>query len=338
MFARALAKNEGDPLAALEAYLLERGWPDDRRFETSFIEFSLYLRGYTKQVLEGLERARGHREPPDLTEAQVEHVLPQTLNDAWREVLGPQAVQVHAEWLHRPGNLTLSAYNQELWNHDFAIKRQRYAKSNISLTREIADSDRWGEAEIRARGQTLAREAAKIWVGPKVQIAPPVAEAGEEEAGPGRDELRRRFWTGLNDYLVAEHPDLPDLQTRPNWTIRLPSGIRHIGLELRFALRQGTVGIDVWFWREASFPLWEGIRASPAAYNGLVGCDWDFMQLEGRQRACMSIDRPTEDLRNESTWPQAYTWLGEKLSLVYERVVPGLREDLERVGRRGTPA
>ena len=55
MFVRALARDEGDPAAALEAYLLERGWPDDRRFVESFVLFPLYKRGYAREVLETLE-------------------------------------------------------------------------------------------------------------------------------------------------------------------------------------------------------------------------------------------------------------------------------------------
>ena len=88
MFVRALAKDAGDPVKALEAYLLDRGWPDDHQFEAAFVEFPLYQRGYTREVLETLERARGHKEPADLQAAQVEHVLPQTLSEAWIEVLG----------------------------------------------------------------------------------------------------------------------------------------------------------------------------------------------------------------------------------------------------------
>lgn len=330
MFVRALGKDEGDPVKALEEYLLERGWPDDHQFRSAFVEFPLYQRGYTREVFETLERARGHKEPADLQGAEIEHVLPRTLNDAWYEALGSDAERVHVDWLHRPGNLTLSAYNKELWNHDFKTKRKRYAQSNIVLTRELAEYEHWGESEIRVRGSVLANEAAKIWIGPKEQVARPEQDAGDDDEGPGRKELRRRFWAGLNDYLVAEHPELPDFEGRPTWTIRLPSGIRHIGFELRLGLRQGSAGIDIWFWREASFPVWDRIRAAPDAYNELVCAEWGFEQVEGRQRARMFIDRPAENLRSESSWPEVYRWLGEKLSLVYERVAARLREEMDR--------
>lgn len=36
------------------------------------------------------------------------------------------------------------------------------------------------------------------------------------------------------------------------------------------------------------------------------------------------------DLRNEASWPEVYDWLGKKLSLVYERVAPKLREEMDR--------
>ncbi len=330
MFVRALAKDEGDPVKSMETYLLDRGWPDDHRFESEFVEFPLYERGYTREVLETLERARGHREPAALEAAQVEHILPQTLNDAWVETLGSNAESIHADWLHRPGNLTLSAYNLELWNHPFKKKRERYSQSNIVLTRELEGYDRWTEGEIQTRGHQLAKEAAQIWIGPKEQVVRAEPEADDDDEGPGRQELRRRFWSGLNDYLVAEHPDLPDFEARPNWTIRLPSGIRHIGFELRFSLRHHHAGIDVWFWRDASIPVWELIHNEPAAWNALIGAEWEFEQVEGRTRVRMFIDHSLTDLRIEASWPEVYPWLGEKLSLLYERVAPKLREAMDR--------
>lgn len=329
MFVRALAKDEGEPIKTLETYLLDRGWPDDHTFETSFVEFPLYQRGYTREVLETLERARGHKEPADLQAAQVEHVMPQTLNPAWVEALGDDAEQIHTDWLHRPGNLTLSAYNQELWNHPFKVKRERYAQSNIVLTRELAGYEHWTDEKIRERGRRLAQAAAQIWIGPKEQVARTESDNGDDES-PGRQELRRRFWRGLNDYLVAEHPDLPDFEARPSWRIRLPSGLRHIGFDLRFNLRHQHAGIDVWFWREASLPVWERIRQSPEEYNAIVGEKWGFEQVEGRSRARMFVNQTSTDLRNESTWADVYRWLGEKLSLVYERVAPKLRVEMDR--------
>lgn len=330
MFVRALSKDEGAPLAALKIYLLERGWPDDQQFQNAFVQFPLYQRGYKHEVLATLERARGHKEPADLSATQVEHVMPQTLNAEWTRTLGPEADRVHAECLHRPGNLSLSAYNQELWNHPFATKRQRYAQSNIVLTRELADYANWGEPEIEKRGRQLAVEATKIWIGPK-EPAVAAATPQDDEESVGRRELRTQFWTGLNDFLAAEHPSVPRIDIRPNWTLRLSSGLRHVGFELRFSLRHDTVGIDVWFWRAASRPVWERIRIAPAEYDALIGESWKFEPVEGKERARMYIDHTTADLRSDPAWPELYRWFGKNLVILYDQVAAKLRQELDQI-------
>lgn len=158
--------NEPDLIAALESYLNWRGWPKDDRFINSFVRFPLYTRGYTKYVLVSLERARGHKEPADLGKTEVEHIMPQTLSDEWRKALGDDYERVYNEWLHTPGNLSLSAYNLPLWNHEFSKKKSYYKDSNVVITKEVATYDEWCETQILERGTKLANEASKIWIGP----------------------------------------------------------------------------------------------------------------------------------------------------------------------------
>ena len=189
----ALADDKEEPIQALEQFLLDRGRPDDTT-ETVFVEFPLYERGYTKHVLEAFERDRGHKERVDLSDAQVEHIMPRTLNAAWHAALGEDAERVHSEWLHRPGNLTLSGYNPELWNHGFARKRERYATSNITSTREIGNEIRWGEEEIRRRGDNQAKRAVVRWIGPKEKFIRPGRSPTRTTKRPARAlRLRRRF-------------------------------------------------------------------------------------------------------------------------------------------------
>lgn len=327
IFVRALSGDEGDTVKALETYLLERGWPDDQQFETAFVTFPLYLRGYVRQVLETLERARGHKEPAELGDAQVEHVLPQTLSEPWKKLLGSEAERIHSESLHRIGNLTLSAYNQELWNHPFDIKRERYEQSNIVLTREISQSNSWGEQAIAERGRKLAKEATNIWIGPQKPYSQPVVQ--DEQNALGRRELRLEFWNRLNDYLSAEFPEIPHLEAKPSWNIRIASGVRHIGFDLRLGLRHSNVGIDVWFWRAASRPVWEIIRSDTASYDSAMQDTWHFESIEGREKVRMYIDRAALELRNESTWPDLHRWFGEVLERLYREVVPKLRADMD---------
>lgn len=327
MFVRAIDTTASNSLQSLERYLLERGWPDDARFETSFSTFPLYQRGYTKTVLETIERRRGHKEPAALQAAQVEHIMPQTLNDGWLTHLGADAKRIHAEWLHRPGNLTLSAYNQELWNHPFAVKRQDYVNSNIVMTRELAGQTTWGESQIRSRSESLAREAAIIWIGPKVPyVKPKVADGANGEPSAA---YRRRFWNGLIDFMAQEHADLPAFESRPAMTIRLQSGARHIGFELRHLLRPTAVALDVYFWREASFPVWESLKANPDDINSAIGAEWDFGQTEEGKLRWMNI-KLTMPTAEESAWPAAYEWLGEQLTVLYGAIAPKLRDEMAK--------
>lgn len=327
MFVRANDTAAASPLQALETYLLQRGWPDDARFESSFATFPLYQRGYTKTVLETIERERGHKEPAALQAAQVEHIMPQTLNDGWLADLGADAKRIHSEWLHRPGNLTLSAYNQELWNHPFGIKRQEYANSNIVITRELANKLAWGEAEIKVRGEALAYEAAGIWIGPKEPYAQQKEKAAAGATAEDGGAFRLRFWSGLIDFLAQEHPDLPQFDSRAAMTIRLQSGVRHIGFELRHLLRPAGVALDVYFWREASFPVWEALKADPAEVNSLVGGEWVFDQKDDGTLRWMNIKLPMVSA-DETEWQAAFTWFGDKLALLYNSVAPKLRDEM----------
>jgi len=166
LFVKACDPLIGNTASTLYGYLESKGWPDALQFESSFRNFNLYERGYGKFILESLEAAHDHKEPADTSAAEIEHIMPQTLSATWKKDLGADAERIHSEWLHTPGNLTLSGYNRELWNNPFIEKRVQYAQSNIVMTRKLSESAKWGEGEIRARGQALAEMASKVWFGP----------------------------------------------------------------------------------------------------------------------------------------------------------------------------
>jgi hypothetical protein len=166
LFVKACEVLEGDIAHALYNYLASKGFPDDLQFESAFVNFNLYQRGYGKFILESLEALNNHKEPADTSAAEIEHIMPQTLSDLWRKDLGPDAEKIHSQWLHTPGNLTLSAYNRDLWNHPFSEKKKQYAQSNIVMTRRLSESGKLDEDEIRTRGKALAESASKLWFGP----------------------------------------------------------------------------------------------------------------------------------------------------------------------------
>ncbi|OCX63328.1 hypothetical protein BFM98_14040 [Lysinibacillus sp. AR18-8] len=72
-----------------------------------------------KFILSVLEDSFGHKEKVDLTKATIEHIMPQTLTECWKQELGSDFEDAHAKYIHIIGNLTLSGYNSELSNEPF---------------------------------------------------------------------------------------------------------------------------------------------------------------------------------------------------------------------------
>lgn len=84
----------------------------------------------------------------------VEHVMPQTLSDAWRRELGEDCEQIHEQWLHSIANLTLTAYNSDYGNRPFAQKRDMakgFRASGFRMNQWIAAQERWGADELEER-------------------------------------------------------------------------------------------------------------------------------------------------------------------------------------------
>lgn len=84
---------------------------------------------------------------------QIEHIMPQTLSEAWKEELGEDYERIHQEYVHNIGNLALVRHNQELGNKPFAEKKETYSENtNIQITKtKIIDKDHWNEAAIKER-------------------------------------------------------------------------------------------------------------------------------------------------------------------------------------------
>jgi uncharacterized protein with ParB-like and HNH nuclease domain len=88
---------------------------------------------------------------------QIEHIMPQTLNETWRNELGEKYQEIHDNYLNNIGNLTLIRHNQELSNHSFRGKKEIYennAGMQISKNR-ITDQQQWGEEQIKNRAEYL---------------------------------------------------------------------------------------------------------------------------------------------------------------------------------------
>lgn len=151
----------------LKSVLQTKNYPKDYDFSAKLQDTKLYGSGdritKTKLILEALESAYAHKEQVPYDKLTIEHVMPQTLSDEWKQQLGQDAEMVHELYLHTLGNLTLTAYNSELSNEPYAIKRNLLSDSHLELNSSFKDVDTWARQAIEERAKVLTDLAMKVW-------------------------------------------------------------------------------------------------------------------------------------------------------------------------------
>lgn len=148
---------------SLLSYLDEKGWPDDSEFHDTLLKFNLFQSNYGQVLLASIEDSIGNGAAVDPKKTTIEHVMPQSLTDEWKAMLGSDFENVHKAWKDTIGNLTLAGYNGDLGNRPFDEKKKLYSQSGFKMNRYFSDKNAWTSAEIEARGKELARVAAKIF-------------------------------------------------------------------------------------------------------------------------------------------------------------------------------
>jgi hypothetical protein len=166
---------EDDTVAWLQSDLASGShgarWPKDEEFRVAWESYRAYNPSRIdrcKLILEALEEHHNHKEPADLANATIEHVMPVTLSDEWLQMLGEKPDEVHARHLHTIGNLTLTGYNSELSNSPFAQKKVLLGQSHYELNKYFTNQAIWGADQILARSKALCERAREIWPRPAV--------------------------------------------------------------------------------------------------------------------------------------------------------------------------
>ncbi|MCY3833583.1 MAG: DUF262 domain-containing protein [Chloroflexi bacterium] len=166
------ASGERDFVSALCDYLIEHNFPTDEVFRDNWVRHQLYgpgSRDKCKLILESLEsHATQNNEPVDTRHPRItiEHVMPQSLSQAWYEELGSGADAIHVQYVHTIGNLTLTGQNESMGNKPFAEKKEVFAQSNFGLNKYFAGCDSWNAESIVRRAERLGEVAVKIWQRP----------------------------------------------------------------------------------------------------------------------------------------------------------------------------
>ena len=153
--------------------------PNDAEFEKALRQNNLYLNSRSKNAIyylfERLENGDNLESVPILDRVErnqlsIEHIMPQTLSPEWESALGANALSVHKTWLHRLGNLTLTAYNSRYSNSSFEEKcstEKGFNESGLRLNRDLCKFKRWDDKAMQKRTDDLVKKALKIWPLPK---------------------------------------------------------------------------------------------------------------------------------------------------------------------------
>ncbi|WP_395409071.1 DUF262 domain-containing protein [Levilactobacillus parabrevis] len=118
-----------------------------------------------------------HGEPQDLFKKSengsysIEHIMPQTLSNAWQKSLGENWHDIQMTWLNRLANLTLTGFNSQMSNHLFLEKRDApngYRMSGIKLNQDLANVSSWNTAALEQRQEDLYSRILEVWPIPQV--------------------------------------------------------------------------------------------------------------------------------------------------------------------------
>ena len=105
----------------------------------------------------------------------IEHIMPQHLSLPWVTALGDDYEEIHEIWLHRLGNLTLTAYNSKYSNNAFVEKRDMakgFKESGLRMNTWIAAKDKWTLEEIEERSEMMVSRSLTIWQIPTTSFKP----------------------------------------------------------------------------------------------------------------------------------------------------------------------
>lgn len=163
--------------------------PRDAAFKESITRRDAYhmLKPFQRFLFERLENSNNKeyidvpKEMKD-SEATIEHIMPQTLSNDWKQMLGDDYEKIQEFYLHTFCNLTLTGVNTELSNHPFIEKKEGkeingekcngYNASKYRLTRDIVNYSQWTKTEMDLRNQTIVDKFMALYPLPSTDFKP----------------------------------------------------------------------------------------------------------------------------------------------------------------------
>lgn len=166
--------------------LLKKGrssvFPKDDEVKEDFATRQVYkmpanLRMFILERMENRDSKECHDVVKQLTEKtiSIEHIMPQTLSDQWKDALGEEWERIHQPYLHTMANLTLTGYNSQYSNLAFLEKRDMekgFNDSAFRLNNYVKSCDQWTETEMKQRQHDLLEVFMRLWPMPSTTFEP----------------------------------------------------------------------------------------------------------------------------------------------------------------------
>lgn len=143
-------------------------FPDDNEFKDCLNRY--VNTGYAKALLYKLEYKEVKNIEVDIRKITVEHLMPQTLSDDWKQYLGGEqnASLIYNTYINNIGNLALlsqplnSKNSNDIWDN----KKHNIKKSQFVLTNSIQMNCKWDDKAINRRAEEISSLALKHITGP----------------------------------------------------------------------------------------------------------------------------------------------------------------------------
>ena len=141
-------------------------FPANDEVQEKLLSQNMYSkRKILNHILIAIENTEG-KEFVNTENSTIEHIMPQNLTKEWEMELGSNYEEIHSNYLHTLGNLTLTPYNSELGDKSFFDKKtcdNGFCKSKLTLNEGLCELDKWTDKEIIDRTNQLSKKIINIW-------------------------------------------------------------------------------------------------------------------------------------------------------------------------------
>lgn len=180
----------------------------------------------------------------------IEHIMPQTLSNVWKQALGDDYQRIYDTWINRMANLTLTGYNSQYKNRQFVDKRDTkdgFKDSHLHINNFVASCEEWTENELKLRNEEMKKLFLELWPYPETDFELEVAlneshSLDEEFDFKGKHIVSFSFldtpytadtWSDMYQQIVKQL-----LELDATIIYRLAKSNNHSGLDYHFTTKE----------------------------------------------------------------------------------------------------